>query len=83
VEVTRNTVGRNQEVPLSPTPPSFVALNDRLNKAHRRIRELESGEAELLAQISTLRAVVTELTHGVRAPATRPTHVKAGADFVA
>ena len=48
---------------MSPTAPTFVTLNDRLNKAHRRIRELEARETELLAQNRTLRAVITELTH--------------------
>jgi hypothetical protein len=50
---------------VSPTSPTFVALNERLNKAHHRIRELEAGEAELLAQIRILCAVITELTHEV------------------
>ena len=35
---------------VSPTAPTFVILNDRLNQAHRRIRELEAC------------AVITELT---------------------
>lgn len=52
---------------MSPTSPTFVALNDQLNKAHHRIRELEAGEAELLAQIRILCAVITELTHEVHA----------------
>jgi hypothetical protein len=52
---------------VSPTSPTFVTLNDRLNKAHHRIRELESGEAELLAQIRILCAVITDLTHEVHA----------------
>jgi hypothetical protein len=52
---------------VSPTSPTFVALNDQLNKAHHRIRELEAGEAELLAQIRILCAVITELTHEVHA----------------
>lgn len=52
---------------MSPTAPTFVALNDQLNKAHRRIRELEAGEAELLAQIRILCAVITDLTHEVQA----------------
>ena len=37
----------------------FVTLNDQLNKAHRRIRELQARETELLAQNRTLRAVIT------------------------
>jgi hypothetical protein len=45
---------------MSPTPPTYVLLNDRLIKAHHRIRELEAGEAELLAQIRILCAVITE-----------------------
>ena len=48
---------------MSPTAPTFVTLNDRLNKAHRRIRELQARETELLAQNRTLHAVITELTH--------------------
>jgi hypothetical protein len=52
---------------VSPTSPTFVALNNQLNKAHHRIRELEAGEAELLAQIRILCAVITELTHEVHA----------------
>jgi hypothetical protein len=53
---------------VSPTAPTFVALNDRLNKAHHRIRELEAGERELLAQIRILCAVITDLTHEVQEP---------------
>ena len=47
---------------MSPTAPTFVTLNDLLNKAHRRIRELQARETELLAQNRTLHAVITELT---------------------
>ena len=47
---------------MSPTAPTFVTLNDQLNKAHRRIRELQARETELLAQNRTLCAVITELT---------------------
>jgi hypothetical protein len=47
---------------VSPTAPTFVTLNDLLNKAHRRIRELQARETELLAQNRTLHAVITELT---------------------
>ena len=47
---------------MSPTAPTFVTLNDRLNKAHRRIRELQARETELLAHNRTLHAVITELT---------------------
>ena len=49
---------------MSPTAPTIGTLNDRLNNAHRRIRELQAHETELLAQIGTLCAVVTELTDG-------------------
>jgi hypothetical protein len=52
---------------VSPTSPTFIALNDQLNKAHHRIRELEASEAELLAQIRILCAVIAELTHEVHA----------------
>ena len=48
---------------MSPAAPTFGTLNDQLNKAHHRIRELEAREAELLAQNSALCAVITELTH--------------------
>jgi len=58
---------------VSPTTPTFVALNDQLNKAHHRIRELEAGEAELLAQIGILCAVITDLTHEV--------HVRSAAEL--
>lgn len=47
---------------MSPTAPTFVTLNDQLIKAHRRIRELQARETELLAQNGTLHAVITELT---------------------
>jgi hypothetical protein len=47
---------------MSPTAPTFATLNDELNKAHRRIRELQAREAELLAQNRTLCTVITELT---------------------
>ena len=47
---------------MSPTAPTFVTLNDILNKAHRRIRELQACEIELLAHNRTLHAVITELT---------------------
>ena len=43
---------------MSPTRPTFVALNDRLNKAHHRIRELEARETELLAQVRNLSAAI-------------------------
>ena len=48
---------------MSPTAPTFATLNDQLNKAHRRIRELEARETELLAHTRTLRAAITALTH--------------------
>ena len=48
---------------MSPTAPTFVTLNDQLNKAHQRIRELQARETELLAQNRTLCAVITEFTH--------------------
>ena len=43
---------------MSPTRPTFVALTDRLNKAHHRIRELEARETELLAQVGTLSTAI-------------------------
>ena len=48
---------------MSPTAPTFATLNDELNKAHRRIRELQARETEVLAQNRTLCAVITELIH--------------------
>jgi hypothetical protein len=48
---------------VSPTPPTFGALNNQLNKAHHRIRELEARETDLLAQNRTLCAVIAELSH--------------------
>ena len=52
---------------MSPTSPTFITLNGQLIKAHKRIRELEAGEAELLAQIRILCAVITDLTHEIHA----------------
>lgn len=49
---------------MSPTAPTIVTLNDQLNKAHRRIRELQARETELLNQNRTLCAVIAELAHG-------------------
>ena len=48
---------------MSPTAPTFATLNDELNKAHRRIRELLAREAALLAQNRTLCTVITEFIH--------------------
>ena len=48
--------------PVSPTAPTFVTLNEQLNKAHRRIRELEARVTDLLAYNQTLRAAITALT---------------------
>jgi hypothetical protein len=48
---------------MSPTAPTFATLNDELNKAHRRIRELQAREAALLAQNRTLCTVITEFIH--------------------
>jgi hypothetical protein len=47
---------------VSPTAPTVATINDRLNKGHRRIRELEVHQTELLAQIGTTSAV-SELTN--------------------
>lgn len=47
---------------MSPTAPTFVTLNSQLNRAHRRIRELEARETELVAHNTTLCAVIEELT---------------------
>jgi hypothetical protein len=48
---------------VSPTAPTFITLNDQLNAAHRRIRELEARETELVAHNRTLCAVIEELTN--------------------
>ena len=48
---------------MSPTATTLVTLDDQLSKAHRRIRELQARETELLAQNRTLCAVITELIH--------------------
>jgi hypothetical protein len=48
---------------MSPTAPTFATLNGQLNKAHRRIRELQARETELLAQNRTLCTVLTEFIH--------------------
>jgi hypothetical protein len=56
---------------VSPTSPTFGALNDQLTKAHHRIRELEAHETELLAQIRTLCAAIDPTTKV-------PDHRKAG-----
>ena len=42
---------------MSPTAPTIATLNDRLNEAHRRIRELQARDTELLARIGALGAV--------------------------
>jgi len=47
---------------VSPTAPTFFTLNDRLNKAHCRIRELEARETELLAQYRALGIAIVKLT---------------------
>ena len=47
---------------MSPTSPTFGALNDQLIKAHHRIRELEAHETELLDQIRTLCAAIDPTT---------------------
>jgi hypothetical protein len=43
---------------MSPTSPTFFALNNQLNKAHHRIRELEARETEILAQVRILNAAI-------------------------
>ncbi len=48
---------------MSPTVPTFATLNDELNQAHRRIRELQAREAELLAENKTLSTVIAEYIH--------------------
>jgi hypothetical protein len=48
---------------MSPTAPNFGTLNDQLNKAHRRIRELEARETELVAHNRALCAAIEKLAH--------------------
>ena len=48
---------------MSPTAPTIATLNDRLNEAHRRIRELQARDTELLARIGALNAVETVENH--------------------
>jgi hypothetical protein len=47
---------------MSPTAPTFVTLNNQLAKAHRRIRELEARETELVAHNRILCAAIEGLT---------------------
>jgi predicted transcriptional regulator len=47
---------------MSPTAPTFVTLNNQLTKAHRRIRELEARETELVAHNRILCAAIEGLT---------------------
>jgi hypothetical protein len=46
---------------VSPTSPTFVALNLQLNKAHGRIRELEARETDLLTRNRILCAVIASI----------------------
>ena len=48
---------------MSPTAPTYLALYKQLGQAKSRIRELESRENDLLTEIRTLCAAVTERTH--------------------
>ena len=74
---------------MSPTSPSFVTLNDQLNKAHDRIRQLEAREVELLARIaSAIRANIaasrdddTDLAGSVSLPSSRSAANRFSADF--
>jgi hypothetical protein len=60
---------------VSPTAPTFITLHKRLNKAHRRIRELEAREADLIAHSApSAPAPPNQLTTFVRA-AGRPSRV--------
>jgi hypothetical protein len=68
---------------VSPTAPTFVALNDRLIRSHNRIRQLEDSEAALLAEIRMLRAVVGELTDQTHRPATHRPDFESSSDYVA
>jgi len=61
-----------------PATPGADALRQQLVDARERIRQLEASEAQLKAKITTLCAVITELTHEATAdnivamPARRP-----------
>jgi AcrR family transcriptional regulator len=50
-----------------PLPPNAEALRQQLANAGSRIRNLEADNSQLRAQITTLCAVITELTHGAAA----------------
>lgn len=50
-----------------PIPPHVQALQRQLAEANERIGELETGNALLRKQLTTLRAVITELTHEAHA----------------
>jgi cell division protein FtsB len=52
---------------VSPTAPTFVTLNNQLNKAHHRIRQLEARETELVAHNRTLCALIEERVHHEKA----------------
>ena len=43
---------------MSPTSPTYTALYDRLRRAHRRIRELEARQAELITRSGMSKNVV-------------------------
>ena len=45
---------------MSPTPPTYAALYSQLAQAHRRIRELEARQADLVADLGLLRCAPTE-----------------------
>lgn len=49
------------------TTPESIALKNQLDHALTRIATLEASEIQLLAQIRTLRSVITELTHEAEA----------------
>lgn len=51
---------------MSPTAPTFTTLNNKLMKAHRRIRELEASEAELREKTKILCTVIAKLTSEVQ-----------------
>ncbi len=54
---------------MSPTAPTYLALYKQLGQAKSRIRELEARENDLLTEIRTLCAAVTERTHRAHARA--------------
>ncbi len=51
----------------APITPDVNALRQQLADAHQRIQQLEDTQTQLTAKITTLCAVITELTHDAHA----------------